>query len=117
MAAPRRVNLIGEHTDYNEGFALPFAISDGVCVAAAARDDGLIAVPSRQHGETIVTALLDGLAPGSPSGWPAYPAGVAAANRPDAAAGPPRPRARRRWRTRPSPTQSRPGTSAWPGLA
>ena len=33
--APGRANLIGEHTDYNDGFALPFAISAGVCVAAA----------------------------------------------------------------------------------
>jgi galactokinase len=37
--APGRVNLIGEHTDYNDGLALPFAISEGVTVRAAARDD------------------------------------------------------------------------------
>ena len=47
--APGRVNLIGEHTDYNEGFALPFAISAGICVAAAARDDGAIALSSAQY--------------------------------------------------------------------
>ena len=38
--APGRVNLIGEHTDYNDGFALPFALGAGVCVAAGRREDG-----------------------------------------------------------------------------
>ena len=75
--APGRVNLIGEHTDYNAGFALPFAISAGICVAGAARDDGIIAVSSRQHGDAIVTASAESLAPGRPGGWAAYPAGVA----------------------------------------
>ena len=75
--APGRVNLIGEHTDYNEGFALPFAISAGICVAAAARDDGVIALSSRQHGDATVSLPLDALAPGRPGGWAAYPAGVA----------------------------------------
>jgi galactokinase len=75
--APGRVNLIGEHTDYNDGFALPFAISAGVCVAAAVRDDGLVALSSRQEGEAVVTVALDALAPGLVSGWAGYPAGVA----------------------------------------
>jgi galactokinase len=75
--APGRVNFIGEHTDYNEGFALPFAIRAGVCVAAAARDDGLLALASRQHGEAVVTASIGALAPGHVAGWAAYPAGVA----------------------------------------
>ncbi|HUZ51048.1 MAG TPA: galactokinase [Streptosporangiaceae bacterium] len=75
--APGRVNLIGEHTDYNEGFALPFAISAGICVAAAARNDGVIAMSSRQHGDATVTVPLDTIAPGRPDGWAAYPAGMA----------------------------------------
>jgi galactokinase len=75
--APGRVNFIGEHTDYNDGFALPFAIGAGVCVAAAAREDGLIALSSRQYGEEVVTVSPGVLAPGGVAGWAAYPAGVA----------------------------------------
>jgi galactokinase len=71
------VNLIGEHTDYNEGFALPFAIGSGVCVAAATRADGMFAVASRQHGGRVEAVPVDILAPGRPGGWAAYPAGVA----------------------------------------
>jgi galactokinase len=75
--APGRVNLIGEHTDYNDGFALPFAIGAGVCVAAAARDDGVLALTSRQQGEQVVAVPAASLAPGQPGGWAAYPAGMA----------------------------------------
>ena len=75
--APGRVNFIGEHTDYNEGFALPFAIGSGVYAAAATRVDGMFAVASRQHGGTVLAVPVDTLAPGRPGGWAAYPAGVA----------------------------------------
>ena len=74
--APGRVNLIGEHTDYNDGFALPFAIGSGVCVAAAARDDGILSLVSRQHGDAAEIPVA-ALAPGRMAGWAAYPAGVA----------------------------------------
>ncbi|MCW2901092.1 MAG: galactokinase [Streptosporangiaceae bacterium] len=74
--APGRVNLIGEHTDYNDGLVLPFALAEGVSVAAAARDDGVLVLRSLQAaGEAAVR--LDGLSPGTSGGWAAYAAGVA----------------------------------------
>ena len=75
--APGRVNLIGEHTDYNEGFVLPFALAQGVTAAASGRDDDLLVLRSKQAPDDPVTVRLDSLAPGSVTGWAAYPAGVA----------------------------------------
>ena len=75
--APGRANLMGEHTDYNEGLVLPFALGRGVTAAAAARDDGLLVLRSKQVPDEAVTVPLDSLAPGSVRGWAAYPAGVA----------------------------------------
>ena len=74
--APGRANLMGEHTDYNEGFVLPFALAQGVTATAVRRDDGLLVLRSRQAPDETATSL-DSLAPGSVTGWAAYPAGVA----------------------------------------
>ncbi|WP_026415538.1 galactokinase [Actinomadura oligospora] len=73
--APGRVNLIGEHTDYNDGLVLPFALPLGVMVAASRRDDDLVEVRSLQADGTV-TAPLSGT-PGDVKGWAAYPVGMA----------------------------------------
>jgi galactokinase len=73
---PGRVNLIGEHTDYNDGFVFPFAIDRRAVVALAVREDRTLRVASSFTDE-IVTISLDDLAPETVSGWSAYPLGVA----------------------------------------
>ncbi|GAA1000783.1 galactokinase [Subtercola frigoramans] len=75
-SAPGRVNLIGEHTDYNEGFVLPFAIDRRAYVALAARSDGLARVSST-FSDDIVECALTELSPEVLAGWSAYPLGVA----------------------------------------
>ena len=75
-SAPGRVNLIGEHTDYNEGFVLPFAIDRRTVVAVRARDDRRVRVAST-FADELAEIDLDQLAPDSLGGWSAYPLGVA----------------------------------------
>lgn len=75
--APGRVNLIGEHTDYNEGFVLPLAVNRRASVAVRSRPDRVIRCWSRQRGGEPVSAHLDQLAPGQVRDWTAYPLGVA----------------------------------------
>jgi galactokinase len=73
-AAPGRVNLIGEHTDYNDGFVMPFGLAQRVTVAAAPRDDDRWRVASLNNSETATFSRYE-LHPGM-SGWAAYIAGV-----------------------------------------
>ena len=75
-SAPGRVNLIGEHTDYNEGYVLPFAIDRRTLVALGARDDRRVRVAST-FADELAEIDLDALTPESLDGWSAYPLGVA----------------------------------------
>jgi galactokinase len=73
-SAPGRVNVIGEHTDYNEGFVLPIAINRATYAAIALRDDKTARVASTFSYE-VVELELEQL--GDTKGWAAYPLGVA----------------------------------------
>jgi galactokinase len=73
--APGRVNLIGEHTDYNGGYVLPMALDYGVTVAASLRTDGVVTARSMQWPDDVVEEGVG--APGRHvAGWAAYPVGV-----------------------------------------
>jgi len=74
--APGRVNLIGEHTDYNDGFVLPAAIGFSCSVAIAPRNDRNLVLYSENLSETK-EANLDAIAPPGSGEWQDYPIGVA----------------------------------------
>ena len=75
-AAPGRVNLIGEHIDYSEGFVLPFAIKDRTMVAARKRDDSTVRIASAQRRSKIVTVDISEVRPGLKGEWERYALGV-----------------------------------------
>ncbi len=75
-AAPGRVNVIGEHTDYNGGHVLPVALPHTTRAAVARRDDGRLVLTSAQHPDDDADVAMADLAPGTPGGWAGYPAGV-----------------------------------------
>ncbi|MCX5048749.1 MULTISPECIES: galactokinase [unclassified Streptomyces] len=75
-SAPGRVNLIGEHTDYNDGFVMPFALPHTAVAAVSRREDGVLRLHSADVEGGVVELRLDALAPESDRGWTAYPAGV-----------------------------------------
>jgi galactokinase len=75
-SAPGRVNLIGEHTDYNEGFVLPFAIDRRTFAAMSSRTDGIARVASGFTDE-VVEIPIEQISRESVSGWSGYPLGVA----------------------------------------
>ena len=75
FAAPARVNLIGEHTDYTGGFVMPMAIDFQTMAVVSAREDGRATFYSANYGEEV--AFEDALLARSPRGhWSDYPAGV-----------------------------------------
>ncbi|MER5442593.1 galactokinase [Streptomyces sp. NPDC002790] len=78
-AAPGRVNLIGEYTDFNEGFVMPLALPHTAVAAVARREDGVLRLHSADIDAPVVELRVDELAPLSKygqGGWAAYPAGV-----------------------------------------
>ena len=75
-SAPGRVNLIGEHTDYNDGFVMPFALPHTAVAAVSRRTDGVLRLHSSDVEGGVVELRLDDLAPESDRNWTAYPAGV-----------------------------------------
>ncbi len=74
--APGRVNLIGEHTDYNDGFVLPAAIGVETMVAAARRGDGVVKVIAADLGHVVDQFSLDDPIVQSALGWSDYVRGM-----------------------------------------
>jgi len=78
IRAPGRVNLIGEHTDYNDGFVFPMAIEPHVIIACRARTDGKVRLASTyKQGDIAEFSINEHLSPGNPR-WANYSKGVAA---------------------------------------
>ncbi|HWB96706.1 MAG TPA: galactokinase family protein, partial [Bryobacteraceae bacterium] len=77
-SAPGRVNLIGEFTDFNEGFVLPMAIERRTVIAAAPNETGKVTLHSEASGETATVDLSTPLHPDAKGRWSNYPKGVLA---------------------------------------
>ncbi len=75
-AAPGRVNLIGEHIDYSDGYVLPFAITERTYAAVRRRSDRLVRIASAQRGNMVITVKLDDVRPGLKGQWERYVLGV-----------------------------------------
>src|SRR5215208_8069691 len=78
IRAPGRVNLIGEHTDYNDGFVCPMAIEPEVRIVCRSRDDGVVRLTSTAfEGQVVEFSTQEKITPGEPT-WANYSKGVVA---------------------------------------
>ena len=79
VRAPGRVNLIGEHTDYNDGYVLPVAIDRSVLVAASPRDDRQVVIHALDFGESVAFSLdnIEHAGYREAQAWSNYQRGVA----------------------------------------
>jgi galactokinase len=75
-SAPGRVNLIGEHVDYNGGRCLPMALTRVTAAAVRRRDDDRVRIASTDPDAQPFEGTLDDLGPGQVTGWAAYAAGT-----------------------------------------
>lgn len=76
--APGRVNLIGEHTDYNEGYVFPMALDFQILAAARLRQDRLVRIHSVDYRKTVVFSLDEPIQYDAENPWSNYPRGVIA---------------------------------------
>ena len=74
--APGRVNLIGEHIDYSDGYVLPFAITDRTYAAMRKRSDRVVRIASAQRKSSVITVNLDDISPKLDGQWERYVLGV-----------------------------------------